>query len=37
MGFAGATRYRMPWDFVIALGAGVAIWWAVDRWKRRHA
>ena len=37
MGFAGATRYRVPWDFVIALAAGAAIWWAVDRWKRRHA
>jgi 4-amino-4-deoxy-L-arabinose transferase-like glycosyltransferase len=36
IGFAGATRYRVPWDFLIALGAAAALWWAVDR-RRRHA
>ena len=35
MGFAGATRYRVPWDFLIALAAAAAVWWLVDR--RRHA
>jgi 4-amino-4-deoxy-L-arabinose transferase-like glycosyltransferase len=35
MGFAGATRYRVPWDFLIALGAAAALWWAADRWRRR--
>jgi hypothetical protein len=35
IGFAGATRYRVPWDFLIALGAAAALWWAIDR--RRHA
>jgi 4-amino-4-deoxy-L-arabinose transferase-like glycosyltransferase len=34
MGFAGATRYRVPWDFLLALPAAAAVWWAVDRWKR---
>jgi 4-amino-4-deoxy-L-arabinose transferase-like glycosyltransferase len=34
MGFAGATRYRVPWDFLLALAAGAAIWWAVDRRRR---
>jgi 4-amino-4-deoxy-L-arabinose transferase-like glycosyltransferase len=41
-GFAGATRYRVPWDFLIALGAAAAVWWAVDRRlspaaRRRHS
>jgi len=35
MGFAGATRYRVPWDFLIALGAAASAWWAVDRAGRR--
>jgi hypothetical protein len=34
MGFAGATRYRVPWDFLIALAAAAAAWWAVDRRRR---
>jgi 4-amino-4-deoxy-L-arabinose transferase-like glycosyltransferase len=34
-GFAGATRYRVPWDFLIALGAAATLWWAVDRVRRR--
>jgi 4-amino-4-deoxy-L-arabinose transferase-like glycosyltransferase len=34
MGFAGATRYRVPWDFLLALSAGAAIWWLIDRRKR---
>jgi 4-amino-4-deoxy-L-arabinose transferase-like glycosyltransferase len=32
--FAGATRYRVPWDFVLALAAGAAIVWLLDRWRR---
>jgi hypothetical protein len=35
MGFAGATRYRVPWDFLIALAATAAVWWAIDRRRRR--
>ena len=31
--FAGATRYRVPWDFVLALAAGTAVVWLLDRWK----
>ena len=34
MGFAGATRYRVSWDFLIALAAAAAVWWAVDRRRR---
>ena len=30
--FAGATRYRVPWDFVLALAAGAAVVWLLDRW-----
>jgi len=29
--FAGATRYRVPWDFVLALAAGAAVVWLVER------
>ncbi|MBV8078942.1 MAG: glycosyltransferase family 39 protein [Actinobacteria bacterium] len=31
--FAGTTRYRVPWDFVLALLAGAAIsrWWPLRR------
>ena len=25
IGFVGETRYRVPWDFPLALAAGVAI------------
>ena len=35
IGFAGATRYRVPWDFLIALAAAAALWWGVDRVRRR--
>jgi 4-amino-4-deoxy-L-arabinose transferase-like glycosyltransferase len=35
MGFAGATRYRVPWDFVLALAASSALWWGFDR-RRGH-
>jgi hypothetical protein len=36
IGFAGDTRYRVPWDFTLALAAGVAIvhlwaWFAARR------
>jgi 4-amino-4-deoxy-L-arabinose transferase-like glycosyltransferase len=34
MGFAGATRYRVPWDFLLALSAAAAIWWLIDRRRR---
>ena len=32
--FAGATRYRVPWDFVLALAAGASVVWLLDRRKR---
>ncbi len=32
--FAGATRYRVPWDFVLALAAGAAFVWLFDRLRR---
>ena len=35
-GFAGATRYRVPWDFLIALVAAAALWWGFDRVQRRR-
>jgi 4-amino-4-deoxy-L-arabinose transferase-like glycosyltransferase len=35
MGFAGATRYRVPWDFMLSLAAAAALWWAVDRRRSR--
>jgi len=31
MGFAGATRYRVPWDFMLSLAAAAAVWALVDR------
>ena len=31
MAFAGTTRYRVPWDFVLALAAGAAVVWLVER------
>jgi 4-amino-4-deoxy-L-arabinose transferase-like glycosyltransferase len=33
--FAGATRYRVPWDFVLALAAGAAVDWLLDRRRSR--
>jgi 4-amino-4-deoxy-L-arabinose transferase-like glycosyltransferase len=37
IGFAGDTRYRVPWDFTLALAAGVAVlelWsWLTARWR----
>jgi 4-amino-4-deoxy-L-arabinose transferase-like glycosyltransferase len=36
VGFAGATRYRVPWDFLIALAAPAAAWWGFDRVRRRQ-
>ena len=35
MGFAGATRYRVPWDFMLALAASASVWWAVERRRSR--
>jgi 4-amino-4-deoxy-L-arabinose transferase-like glycosyltransferase len=32
--FAGTTRYRVPWDFVLALAAGTAVVSLLDRWRR---
>ena len=34
MVFAGATRYRVPWDFLLALAAGAALSWLLERWRR---
>jgi hypothetical protein len=31
LAFAGTTRYRVPWDFVLALAAGAAVVWLLDR------
>jgi 4-amino-4-deoxy-L-arabinose transferase-like glycosyltransferase len=36
IGFAGATRYRVPWDFLIALAGAAAVWWGIDRARRRR-
>jgi 4-amino-4-deoxy-L-arabinose transferase-like glycosyltransferase len=35
--FAGATRYRVSWDFVLALAAGAAVVWLLDRRRRPAA
>ena len=40
LAFAGATRYRVPWDFVIALLAGAALvhaWQRVRVWRSAYA
>ena len=34
--FAGATRYRVPWDFLLALSAGAAVVWLLERWRARE-
>jgi 4-amino-4-deoxy-L-arabinose transferase-like glycosyltransferase len=34
MVFAGTTRYRAPWDFVLALLAGGALVWIAERYRR---
>ena len=34
--FAGATRYRVPWDFLLALAAGAAVVWLLERWRPRE-
>src|SRR5262245_18265349 len=31
MAFAGATRYRVPWDFLLAFAAAGVVWAAWDR------
>ena len=33
LAFAGATRYRVPWDFVLALAGGAAVVWLLERWR----
>ncbi len=35
--FAGATRYRVPWDFVLALLAAAAVDRGLDRYRDRRA
>jgi hypothetical protein len=37
MAFAGATRYRVPWDFLIAIMAAAGIGAVASWWKRRRA
>ncbi len=34
--FAGATRYRVPWDFLLALAAGAAVVWLLERWRPKE-
>ena len=34
--FAGATRYRVPWDFLLALAAGAAVVWLLERRRPRE-
>jgi hypothetical protein len=36
MVFAGATRYRVPFDFLLALGAAGAVVWLHRRWGARR-
>jgi 4-amino-4-deoxy-L-arabinose transferase-like glycosyltransferase len=31
MAFAGTTRYRVPWDFTLAIAAGAAVVWLLER------
>jgi hypothetical protein len=33
--FAGATRYRVPWDFLLAIMAAAGIGAIIRRWQRR--
>ena len=35
--FAGTTRYRVPWDFVLALLAAAAIDRLIGRWTARRS
>jgi 4-amino-4-deoxy-L-arabinose transferase-like glycosyltransferase len=35
MVFAGTTRYRAPWDFLLALLAGGALVWLAERYRMR--
>lgn len=37
MVFVGSTRYRVPWDFLLALPAAAALLWLVQLWSRRRA
>jgi hypothetical protein len=34
--FAGATRYRVPWDFLVAIMAAAGIGALVRWWERRR-
>ena len=36
MGFAGDTRYRVPWDFTLALAAGVTLLYLASRLRARR-
>jgi len=33
--FAGTTRYRVSWDFLVALLATATLTWAAERWRER--
>lgn len=35
--FAGETRYRIPWDFLVALAAGTAVLELASRWSAARA
>ena len=35
--FAGATRYRVPWDFLVAISAAAGIAFVLGRLPRRPA
>jgi hypothetical protein len=37
MGFAGDTRYRVPWDFTLSLAASVAVLHLASRLAARRA
>jgi hypothetical protein len=37
MGFAGDTRYRVPWDFTLSLAAAVAVLHLASRLAARRA
>ena len=35
LAFAGTVRYRVPWDFLLALLAGYAVLWLLGRRRAR--
>jgi hypothetical protein len=34
--FAGATRYRVPWDFLVAIMAAAGVAWVLERVRGRR-